>query len=161
MIYFKIDRSLTESQKASLLSYDKETEYYKHHGKSGYHNLDFAKAPGEITYNIIKSLPNPDKITLVAIDKNKTVPIHTDGNYGRKTVIIFPITDNYAPCIADNIEIPYMTCYAFNTQVPHTVINNSTRRVSLQLWYDISIEDLQHRIHRFDKCRQIETLSRI
>jgi len=142
MIYFPINFKLTASQINPLLAHDKLTDYYKHHGKSGYHNLDFGKVPKELTKEITKFFPNPDKITLVAIDKNKTVPVHTDGNYGRKTVIIFPLTDNYAPCIADNTEIPYMHCYAFNTQIPHTVINNDTRRISLQLWYDIDIEQL-------------------
>ena len=159
MIYFPINHRLTPRQRETLLAHDKEIEYYKHHGKSGYHNLDFGKAH-PITKEISKFFPIPDKITLVAIDKNKTVPIHTDGNYGRKTVIIFPLTDNYAPCIADNIEIPYMNCYAFNTQVPHTVINNSTRRISLQLWYDKDIEDLYREMNPSVESTISETMLR-
>jgi len=143
MIYFPINASLSNEQKKLLIEADKDLQakeaYYKHHGKSGYHNLDFGKAPEiELPFNI-----NYNKITLTAVPANKTIPPHTDGNYGRNTVIIFPISpdkEHYAPCIADNKEIPYMDCYAFNTQIEHTVVNNNNRRLSLQLWLDISIE---------------------
>ena len=144
MIYFPIRFKLTAKEINDLLEEDKLIDYYKHPGKSGYHHLDFGKPREDLTNKIIKFFPNPNKVTLTAIEENKTVPLHTDGNYGRKTVIIMPLSNNYAPCIADNIEIPYMNCYAFNTQVPHTVINNNHRRVSLQLWYDIEIEKLYH-----------------
>ena len=142
MIYFPIRFKLTAYEKQALLEEDNKISYYKHHGKSGYHHLDFGKPREDLTNKIIKFFPNPNKVTLTAIEANETVPLHTDGNYGRNTVIIMPLSNNYAPCIADNIEIPYMNCYAFNTQVPHTVINNSTRRISLQLWYDMDIEEL-------------------
>lgn len=142
MIYFPINFKLTAKQINDLLEEDNAISYYKHHGKSGYHHLDFGKAKEELTHKIIKFFPEANKVTLTAIEANKTVPLHTDGNYGRKTVIILPLSNNYAPCIADNTVIPYMNCYAFNTQIPHTVINNSTRRISLQLWYDMDIEQL-------------------
>jgi hypothetical protein len=142
MIYFPINFKLTAKETKALLEEDNNISYYKHHGKSGYHHLDFGKPREELTNKIIKFFPEANKVTLTAIEENETVPLHTDGNYGRKTVIILPLSNNYAPCIADNTEIPYMHCYAFNTQVPHTVINNNHRRVSLQLWYNMDIEQL-------------------
>jgi hypothetical protein len=142
MIYFPINFKLTEKETQDLLEEAKIIPYYKHHGIGGYHHLDFGLAKEELTNKIIKFFPTPNRVTITSIEENETVPLHTDGNYGRNTVIILPLSNNYAPCIADNTVIPYMNCYAFNTQVPHTVINNSTRRISLQLWYDMDIEQL-------------------
>ena len=53
MIYFPINFKLTANEINDLLEEDKLIEYYKHHGKSGYHHLDFGRAKEELTNKIM------------------------------------------------------------------------------------------------------------
>lgn len=147
--YFNIDLSLNKDTKRDLiLEALSSNDYYYHNSTKSdtYTNLDFLPR----TYDYINDMFNlkPSMMSLVKIDPNKLVDWHTDAKtLKRQTVIIFPLTEHYAPCeVKDMGKIPYMSCYAFNTQIKHRVQNNDKTRISLQLFYDIPIEELR-RIH--------------
>ena len=144
MYYFKIDLQLSEEIKQSLVEEALSSDDYYYHSSTKsntYTNLDFL--PRE--YKDIRSMfqLQPGIMSLLKIDPNKLVDWHTDTKtMGRQTVVIFPLTSNYSPCTIEEGDIPYMDCYAFNTQLKHKVQNNTETRISLQLFYDIPIEQL-------------------
>jgi hypothetical protein len=148
MNYFKIDLNLDFQTKSDLiLDALTSTDYYYHNStkSKAYTNLDFLPRQYDCVSNLF--MLKPSMMSLLKIDPNKLVDWHTDAkSLKRQTVIIFPLTENYAPCTIETGDIPYMDCYAFNTQLKHKVQNNNQTRISLQLFYDMPIEELR-RIH--------------
>jgi hypothetical protein len=88
----------------------------------------------------------PNRSFFLYIHPNHYVAPHTDGKiYKRDTTIIIPLSpdkDNYAGAISGGEEVPYMDCYAFSTQIMHSVKNNDNERISIQLEYGESIEEM-------------------
>lgn len=93
----------------------------------------------------------------------KLVPHRDHRLLKRWTSIVFPVypdKENYALCnrpvgpfpwvgtnprdIVDlkEVSIPYMECYLFDTQMFHSVYNNSHSRLNLQLFYEVEYEDM-------------------
>jgi hypothetical protein len=138
MIYFPLGVKLSATQKAQLLQEDKAT------GPS----LTHTELPEELINNFIYMFPKPSKVRLTSIAPNETVTIEAQDSPDRRSVIVFPLSDNYAPftAIEDGkaLEVPQMNCYAFNTTLTRTIHNNGTRRVGLHLWYDMDIVQLFH-----------------
>ena len=136
MIYFPLGVKLSATQKAQLLSHDKATG----------NGLTHTELPEDLINNFIHMFPKPSKVRLTSIAPNETVTIEAEENADRKSVIVFPLSDNYAPFTATEadkiLEVPQMDCYAFNTTLSRTIHNNETRRVSLQLWYESDIVSL-------------------
>jgi hypothetical protein len=159
MKYFKINRKLDSKTKHDLIWFAKthKDQYYNHLSttSNSYTNLNFLFTFHPIYDIILKMFPvEGNNISLLQIDKNKEITPHTDGvNLKRNTVIVFPLwplPDQYTPCVVENEEIPYYDCYAFNTQKSHWIQNNDNERISLQIFYDISIEDLYDRFKQFN-----------
>lgn len=146
--YFKIDLSLSNDMKNTLVqeALSSDDYYYHRSTKSGnYTHLDFLPRQYDEVSNLF--ITKPVMMSLLKIEPDKLVDWHTDSKDNKRdTVVIFPLTKNYAPCTTEDGDIPYMDCYAFNTQVMHKVQNNSNTRISLQLFYDMPIEELC-RIH--------------
>ena len=152
MNYFKIDLSLDDNTKTRLIQDALSSDdYYYHSTKSGrYTNLDFLPRQYDVIADLF--ITKPHMMSLLKIEPNKLVDWHTDNKDNKRdavvrdAVVIFPLTKNYAPCTIEEGDIPCMDCYAFNTQSRHKVQNNSETRISLQLFYDMNIEELC-RIH--------------
>ena len=141
MIYFSLGVTLSERQKKELLEHDSIAQYVEEES-----HISFAEIPEELINSFIKIFPTPSKVRLTSIAPNETITIAAEESPERKSVIVFPLSENYAPFIAKEddrvLEVPDMTCYAFNTTLSRTVENNETRRISLQLWYDMDIAEL-------------------
>lgn len=148
MHYFKIDLTLPNQLKQDLIkeALTSEDYYYHHSTKSDtYTNLDFLPREYQEVSDLF--IFKPQMMSLLKVEPNKLVDWHTDAQtLGRQTVVIFPLTDDYALCSTEEGDIPYMDCYAFNTQLKHKVQNNNQTRISLQLFYDMPIEEL-YRVH--------------
>lgn len=139
--YIKLKDFLTLSQKESLLKQaHKTTDWIVHKSsKSGKLSpLHFKR----IDTHIIN-----DKELLMMMKPNTTQDWHTDMK-GRNAVLIYPLTDDYAPCEVgeDRITFPAL----INTQVKHRVVNNNNIRVNFQVPFEESMEEayelLQNRL---------------
>lgn len=123
--------------------------------KSGkYTNLDFVDYEDDYVNSLF--FIKPVKSAILRIKAGKEVPWHHDGVSERDTVVIFPLspyggneysiynnTSGYAGAsLDDGSQVPWLTCYAFNTQRKHAVYNNMNDRISLQLFYNMPIEQL-------------------
>lgn len=64
---------------------------------------------------------------------------HTDMR-GRNCVLIYPLTENYAPCEIGDSRIDFPAI--INTQIKHRVINNDCVRINLQIPFEENIEDV-------------------
>lgn len=159
MKYFKINKALDLDLKRELVLFAKSNakKYYQHDSTiSGtYTNLNFLFTEHK-SYDIInKMFPvEGNTIALLNIAPNKIIEPHTDGvELKRDTCIIFPLwpdKEKYAPCFVDDQPIPYMDCYAFSTQNTHWIRNNEFERFSLQIFYDMKIEELYERLKKVD-----------
>lgn len=136
MIYFPLGVKLSATQKAQLLNQDKATG----------NGLTHTELSEELINNFIHMFPKPSEVRLTSIAPNETVTIEAQDNPDKRSVIVFPLSDNYEPftAIEDGkaLEVPQMDCYAFNTTLSRTIHNNGTRRVGLHLWYDMDIVEL-------------------
>lgn len=159
MKYFKINLTLEEKIKQDLILFAKSNkdQYYKHLSTKSntYTNLNFLFTHHPLYDIISKMVPvKGDNVCLLHIDKHKVITPHTDGKHlKRDTVVIFPLwpsKDNYSRCIVEGEEIPYNSCYAFNTQRIHWIENNNYERISLQIFYNTQIEDLYEQFRQFD-----------
>jgi len=77
------------------------------------------------------------KCWLMKLDPNEIVKEHVDG--WRNTVLIYPLTENYAPCVTRQGKTS--EAILLNSQQPHSVINNCTTRINLQILFDEDIDD--------------------
>ena len=136
MRYYKlIDDFITEEERAYLLSLANADDFVQHKSTVSdelsplmFKPVKFRNFPRA---SIMKMLP-------------KTIQgMHVDGsNLRRNTLIIHPLTDNYAPIITQAGEV-HQTAI-INTQEPHAVFNNDNVRVNLQLPFDVDFKDLEN-----------------
>lgn len=75
---------------------------------------------------------------LLMIRPNAIQDWHTDGGK-RNTALIYPLSDNYAPCKFENYETDKPMF--LNTQVRHAVHNNDNKRINLNISFEEDIED--------------------
>ena len=75
---------------------------------------------------------------LLMIRPNAVQDWHTDGGK-RNTALIYPLSDNYAPCKFENHETDKPMF--LNTQVRHAVHNNDNKRINLNISFEEDIED--------------------
>ena len=74
---------------------------------------------------------------LLMIRPNAVQDWHTDGGK-RNTALIYPLTQDYAPC---KFEVGETTAPMFlNTQARHAVFNNNNKRINLNISFEDSIE---------------------
>lgn len=75
---------------------------------------------------------------LVMIRPNAVQDWHTDGGK-RNTALIYPLTEDYAPC---KFQPGETTSPMFlNTQSRHAVFNNNNKRINLNISFEDDIED--------------------
>ena len=75
---------------------------------------------------------------LLMIRPNAVQEWHTDGGK-RNTALIYPLSEDYAPCSFEHAEISKPMF--LNTQVRHAVFNNSNKRINLNISFEDDIED--------------------
>jgi len=75
---------------------------------------------------------------LLMIRPNAVQEWHTDGGK-RNTALIYPLSEDYAPCSFEHAEISKPMF--LNTQVRHAVYNNSNKRINLNISFEDDIED--------------------
>jgi len=75
---------------------------------------------------------------LLMIRPNAVQEWHTDGGK-RNTALIYPLSEDYAPCSFEHAEISKPMF--LNTQVRHAVFNNSNKRINLNISFEEDIED--------------------
>lgn len=159
MKYFKINQRLDDTIKKDLILFAKsnQKEYYSHNStvSGDYTNLNFLFTKHEIYDKIIELFPvRGNNIAILNIKPGKKVLPHTDGvNLKRDSVVIFPLWPGpyeYTPCYVEEEAIPYMDCYAFSTQKTHWINNNTYERFSLQIFYDLPLEELYEKFSKVD-----------
>ena len=154
MLYFEIATRLYPRQVKRIrdIATDRGTVYSDHISEGDDTNLGICRL-ADRDANIdaqVRSLFNadPTEVTLMRIKAGHEVVPHVDGEqYGRMTSVVFPLipagTKKYAPCTmymdAGTFDLPWVPCYAFNTQIKHGVKNNEYDRYNLQLWFDMPI----------------------
>ena len=130
MSFTVIKSFVTNEERQYLLSKIDEEDWYQHTSSKG--------RPSPIQLKPVK-YRNVNAV-LLKLNPNTTQDFHTDGvNFKRRTVIIHPLTDNYAPFISKQGKStkPIIA----NTQVSHAVFNNNTTRLNLQIPFDIDYND--------------------
>jgi hypothetical protein len=156
MLYFELSTRLYPEQALVLrgLATDRGTVYTDHTSegddtKLGICRLSDRDAEMDAQVRSIFHA-DPTEVTLMRIKAGQEVVPHVDGEqYRRMTSVVFPLipagTEKYAPCTmymdAGTFDLPWVPCYAFNTQVKHGVKNNEYDRYNLQLWFDMPIEE--------------------
>jgi len=151
MRYFEIpefDTSILEGAygeecvQTARKNYKNTDEHYS--SKSGKPTNLFFIEDGDKLLNKVSSQfkYKPNDVLFLYVRPNDYVAPHTDGKiYKRNTTIIIPLVpnkDNYVT--ADGI--PYSSCYAFNTQIKHSLKNNEYERISIQLQYEEPIDEI-------------------
>lgn len=85
---------------------------------------------------------------LVMIRPNAVQDWHTDGGK-RNTALIYPLTEDYAPC---KFQPGETTSPMFlNTQSRHAVFNNNNKRINLNISFEDDIEDCIKFFKEIDK----------
>lgn len=136
MKYLKIQPFLTEEESSYYL-----TEALKPDGFFAHKSTK----SGRSTYLNFKPIEfkGLERCALAMVEPNDTVDWHTDGT--RDTVIIHPLSDNYAPCTTLDGEVSGPII--LNVREKHAVFNNDQIRVSLQIFcpmkFSPNIEDYQ------------------
>ncbi len=162
MNHFVIDAKLTEDQKETLghLAKKHEQEFHLHKDKTGidYTHLDIMILnDNPVADKVAEQFSvKPNRVSLMRVAPNATIVPHVDGkDYQRLSAIVFPILpvmEDFTPTSfyhAGNGNKKYShssECYAFDTQQMHGVENNDNYRLSLQLWYDMSLTELKKMI---------------
>lgn len=156
MDYFYLNFKIPIEVKNSLLKIGTETldkDYYNHISSKSkkYTNLQFLfeEKISEISKSVLDKFKiKPDNISIIKIQPNLLVDWHIDApNFKRNTVIIFPLCpkiEDYAACETKQGLITPSECYAFNTTVMHKVQNNQYVRLSLQLFFQQDIYELNN-----------------
>ena len=83
-----------------------------------------------------------ERVCIMKMLPHSEMPWHTDGtNLKRNTLIIHPLSDDYAPLVTKQGEVT--TTALVNTQEEHAVFNNTdSSRLNLQIPLDIDFEEL-------------------
>lgn len=78
------------------------------------------------------------RVALMKMEPNTTQDWHVDGN--RTTVLIYPLSDNYAPGETRNSK--YYGPALVDVTKEHAVFNNEYTRINLQIGFDIGIKEV-------------------
>lgn len=135
MKYYKlIDDFITDEERAHLLSQVDGDGFVQHK----------STVSGELSPLMFKPVKfrNFSRASIMKMLPNTTQEMHVDGaNLKRNTLIIHPLTSNYAPIVTQAGDV-HQTAIV-NTQEPHAVFNNDNVRVNLQLPFDVDFVDLE------------------
>ena len=131
MSFTEIESFVTDEERQHLLSRIDEKDWYQH--KS---TVSGRLSPLQFKFIKYRGVD----AALLKMDPNTTQDFHTDGiNLKRSTVIIHPLTDNYAPFSSEQSQStkPIIA----NTQARHAVFNNNNTRLNLQIPFDVDYND--------------------
>lgn len=131
MSFTEIESFVTDQERQYFLSRISESDWYQH--KS---TVSGRLSPLQIKRVTFRGVD----AALLKMDPDTTQDFHTDGvNLKRSTVIIHPLTDNYAPFISEQGQSskPIIA----NTQASHAVFNNNNTRLNLQIAFDVDYND--------------------
>ena len=102
------------------------------------HNSTKTGKPSVLNFYDLKKTFHGRNCYLVMIRPNAVQDWHTDGGK-RNTALIYPLTENYAPCKFQQSETTRPIF--LNTQVRHAVFNNNNKRINLNISFEDDIED--------------------
>jgi len=130
--YYEIERFLDKSQEKKLIEIALSVSNWMEWKSSKSGNTSYLKFYDPSLQFIGR------KCWLMMLRPNEVVEEHTDVNF-RNTVLIYPLTENYAPCNTKHgsTDKPIL----LNTQMPHSVRNNNHIRINLQVLFDEDLED--------------------
>ena len=131
--YYVLQPFLTKQEKTRLLKYLEEDDWRQHKNSvSGLLSpLHFKRA----------EFRDCEKAWVMKMEPNARQEMHTDAKGGdRETLIIYPLTDNYAPIVTEDGSTDQPAIV--NTQRPHAVYNNNKVRLNLQIPLLCNFEDL-------------------
>lgn len=112
------------------------------------HNSTRTGKPSVLHYYDLKRTFYGRNCYLLMIRPNAVQDWHTDGGK-RNTALIYPLTENYAPC---KFEVGETTAPMFlNTQARHAVFNNEHTRINLNISFTESIQDCMNFFKDIDK----------
>lgn len=138
MSFTEIEPFVTDEERQYLLSRIDEENWFQH--KSTVSGLLSPLQLKSIEYRGVSA-------TLLKMDPNTTQDFHTDGVVlKRNTVIIHPLTDNYAPFSIEQISPTQLLDQSAkpiiaNTQARHAVFNNNNTRLNLQIPFNVDYND--------------------
>lgn len=145
MNYYRLPEFLSQKKISELLQIADNLTYddYYHHvsSVSGRASpLNFYELKGQTFLG--------KKTALLMILPNQIQEWHTDIKTIRTTVMIYPLTNNYAPCCIGDDKITYPAFV--NVQEKHAVFNNNTTRINLQAAF---IEPIEECIEMFNHTK--------
>lgn len=150
MNYYRLPEFLTQEKKNELLdlAYSlKEDDWYHHvNSKTG--------TPSPLNFYELEEKFFGKRTSLMLIYPNREQKWHTDIKEIRNTAMIYPLTDNYAPCHVDKDLIDFPAF--INVQVRHAVFNNDQPRINLQASF---IEPIEECIEIFNRAEKYELTS--
>jgi hypothetical protein len=150
MNYYRLPDFLTQKKKDQLLdlAYSlKENDWYHHV------NTQTGTQSPLRWYGLDEQFFGK-KISLMLIYPNQEQKWHTDIKEIRNTAMIYPLSDNYAPCHVDDDLVDFPAF--INVQVKHAVFNNNKPRINLQASFIESIEDCVNMFHK-DESYELHT----
>jgi len=133
LTHYELPQFLSKETKKELLEIGmqlKDEEWTVHHStKTG--------KPSVLNFYNLKMKFYGRNCYLLMIRPNAVQDWHTDGGK-RNTALIYPLTQDYAPC---KFEVGETTAPMFlNTQARHAVFNNNNKRINLNISFEDSIE---------------------
>ena len=146
LTHYKLPEFLSEQSKKELLDVGmnlKDEQWI-------IHNSTRTGKPSVLHYYDLKRTFYGRPCYLLMIRPNAVQDWHTDGGT-RNTALIYPLTDNYAPCKFDVGETT--TPMFLNTQARHAVFNNDSKRINLNISFT---ENLQECIEFFEGIKKYE-----
>ena len=141
---------LSDYDISKLIDYAKSAKWREHYStKTGVKTpLEFTPITQEVLDTLedcpIDNLQNNKdiKMMLSRLHPNTIQDWHTDGKQNkRNTVVIHPLTENYAPLYTRN---NMSSCpVILNTQEEHKIINNDNLRINFQICYEEDLEKVK------------------
>ena len=130
-----INKFLTEEEKKFFLSEATKDDFVKH----------ICSNSGEESPFQFRKVPflGIERASIMKMEPYTTANWHVDGaDFNRKTLIIHPLTGNYAPCLTKHgsVDCPII----LDTQQVHSIINNSHLRVNFQIPLTTSFSELMN-----------------
>lgn len=102
------------------------------------HNSTRTGKPSVLHYYDLNRTFHGRRCYLLMIPPNAVQDWHTDGGT-RNTALIYPLTENYAPC---RFEVGKTSAPMFlNTQARHAVFNNGNKRINLNISFAESLQE--------------------
>ena len=139
--HYELEEFLTEETKQKLLHIAtnlKDEDWTVH-------TSTLTGKPSVLHYFDLKMKFNGRSCYLLMIRPNAIQDWHTDGGK-RKTALIYPLSDNYAPCKFEKGETTAPVL--LNTQTYHAVFNNDTKRINLNISFEEDIDTVFDQIKK-------------